>query len=84
MEAHQEDIKLAAALEKRIAGLVERHATHVRCLLIVLLGRSLLVLLQVDALSELFVAWDDILAETENKVTKLERDREERRRLGYD
>jgi len=33
------------------------------------------VLLQVDALSELFVAWDDILAETENKVTKLERDR---------
>jgi hypothetical protein len=40
--------------------------------------------LQVDALSELFVAWDDILAETENKVTKLERDREERQRLGYE
>jgi hypothetical protein len=34
--------------------------------------------LQVEALSELFVAWDDILAGTENKVTKLERDREER------
>jgi hypothetical protein len=40
--------------------------------------------LQVDALSELFVAWDDVLAETENKVTKLERDREERQRLGYE
>ena len=27
--------------------------------------------LQVDALSELFVAWDDVLIETENKVTNL-------------
>jgi len=66
LKARQEDIKLAASLEKRIAGLVDRHATHV------------------NALSELFVAWDDILAETENKVTKLERDREERQRLGYE
>ncbi|KAG0709353.1 hypothetical protein DFH29DRAFT_226836 [Suillus ampliporus] len=66
LKAHQEDIRLAASLEKRIAGLVERHATHV------------------DALSELFVAWDDILIETENKTTKLERDREERKRLGYE
>jgi len=40
------------------------------------LGMSML--LQVDALSELFIAWDDILAETENKVTKLGRDCEER------
>lgn len=66
LEAHQEDIRLAASLEKRIAALVDRHATHV------------------DALSELFVAWDDVLTETENKVTKLERDREERQRLGYE
>ena len=29
MKAH-EDIILAASLEKQIAGLVERHATHVR------------------------------------------------------
>lgn len=66
LKAHQEDIRLAASLEKRIAALVDRHATHV------------------DALSELFVAWDDVLTETENKVTKLERDREERQRLGYE
>ncbi|KAG1808707.1 uncharacterized protein BJ212DRAFT_1484949 [Suillus subaureus] len=66
LKAHQEDIRLAASLEKRIAVLVDRHATHV------------------DALSELFVAWDDVLTETENKVTKLERDREERQRLGYE
>lgn len=66
LKAHQEDIGLAASLEKRIAALVDRHATHV------------------DALSELFVAWDDVLTETEHKVTKLERDREERQRLGYE
>jgi hypothetical protein len=66
LKAHQEDIRLAASLEKRIAALVDRHATHV------------------DALSELFVAWDDVLTETENKVIKLERDREERQRLGYE
>ncbi|KAG1767163.1 hypothetical protein EV702DRAFT_980354 [Suillus placidus] len=66
LKAHQEDIRSAASLEKRIAALVDRHATHV------------------DALSELFVAWDDVLTETENKVTKLERDRDERQRLGYE
>jgi hypothetical protein len=30
LKAHQEDIRLAASLEKRIAALVDRHATHVR------------------------------------------------------
>ena len=42
--------------------------------------------LQVNALSQLFVAWDGVLTETENKATKLERDREERQRLvlGYE
>jgi hypothetical protein len=39
---------------------------------------------QVDALSELFVAWDDTITEAEDKVQKLERDREERRRLGLE
>lgn len=34
MKAHIEDIKLAASLEKRIATLMERHATHVRAYLI--------------------------------------------------
>jgi hypothetical protein len=75
---------LAASLEKRIAGLVERHGTHVRFAHdqpVFLLIHSRL---QVHAPSELFVAWDDVLAETENKVTKLERDREERQRLGYE
>lgn len=40
-------------------------------------------LFQVDTLSELFVAWDDVLTETESKVKRLERDKEERQRLGY-
>jgi len=39
---------------------------------------------QVDALSELFVAWDDTLTEAENKVTRLEREKAERLRLGLE
>ncbi|KAH0836711.1 hypothetical protein J3R83DRAFT_8440 [Lanmaoa asiatica] len=65
LAAQEQDMELAASLEKRIATLVERHATHV------------------DTLSELFVAWDDVLTETESKVKRLERAKEERQRLGY-
>jgi len=55
------------------------------CDLLIISGSSLLIhaRLQVDALSELFIGWDDVLAETENEATKLESDREERQRLGY-
>ncbi|KAG9313040.1 hypothetical protein JVU11DRAFT_6480 [Chiua virens] len=65
LEAQEQDMRLAATIEKRVAALVERHATHV------------------DTLSELFVAWDDVLTETESKAKQLERDKEERQRLGY-
>jgi len=64
LKAHEEDARRAAALEKRVANLMESHAT------------------QVDALSELFVVWDDTLMEAEDKILALERDRQERRRLG--
>ncbi|KAF9047079.1 hypothetical protein BDZ89DRAFT_1058139, partial [Hymenopellis radicata] len=64
MKAHDEDLAMAAALEQRIASIMDRHAT------------------QIDALSELFVAWDDTLTEAEDKVSKSERERDERRRLG--
>ncbi|KAF8916314.1 hypothetical protein CPB85DRAFT_1374736 [Mucidula mucida] len=66
MKAHDEDLAMAAALEKRIASIMERHAT------------------QIDALSELFVAWDDTLTDAEARVSKLERERDERRRLGLE
>ncbi|KII87378.1 hypothetical protein PLICRDRAFT_125405 [Plicaturopsis crispa FD-325 SS-3] len=66
IKAHEEDDKLAASLERRIAHLMERHAT------------------QVDALSELFVAWDDTITVAEDKVSRLERDKAERKRLGYE
>lgn len=33
LAAQEQDMKLAASLEKRIATLVERHATHVSCFL---------------------------------------------------
>lgn len=39
---------------------------------------------KVDSLSELFVAWDDTITEAEDKVAKLERDREDRKRMGYE
>ncbi|KDR80755.1 hypothetical protein GALMADRAFT_207733 [Galerina marginata CBS 339.88] len=38
----------------------------------------------VDTLSELFVAWDDTLTEAEDKVARMERERAERLRLGYE
>jgi len=64
LKAHQEDLEIASSLEKRVARLMENHAT------------------QVDALSELFVIWDDTLMEVEDKILALERERVERQRLG--
>jgi len=66
LKAHKEDRRIATSLEKRIAGLMERHATHV------------------DALSELFVSWDDTITEAEDKVAKLERERDAKRRMGLE
>jgi len=39
---------------------------------------------QVDALSELFVAWDDVLSNTESKIRKLDREKIENCKLGYE
>ncbi|KZT65785.1 hypothetical protein DAEQUDRAFT_676262 [Daedalea quercina L-15889] len=66
LKAHEEDAQMAARLEKRIAGLMDRYATRV------------------DTLSELFLAWDESLRTSEDQITKLERDHEERRKLGYE
>ncbi|KAF8966253.1 hypothetical protein BDZ97DRAFT_1903805 [Flammula alnicola] len=38
----------------------------------------------VDTLSELFVAWDDTLTEAEDKLARMERERAERLRLGFE
>ncbi|KAH9972537.1 hypothetical protein BGW80DRAFT_1227379 [Lactifluus volemus] len=40
--------------------------------------------LQVDSLSELFVAWDEMLCAAEDRIGKLEKEREERYRHGYE
>ncbi|KAJ6610211.1 hypothetical protein B0H10DRAFT_2166111 [Mycena sp. CBHHK59/15] len=66
LKSHHEDLELASSLEKRVAKLMETHAT------------------QVDALSELFVAWDDTIMDAEDKILRLERDRLERQRLGFE
>jgi len=74
-------------LEKRTAALIERHATHVFfSTFFTPIGGVLNPpsICQVDALSELFVAWDDTITEAEDKISRLERDREERRRLGLE
>ncbi|KAJ7612486.1 hypothetical protein DFH06DRAFT_1015276 [Mycena polygramma] len=66
LQARREDLELVASLEKRVARLMESHAT------------------QVDALSELFVAWDDTVMDAEASILRLERDRVERQRLGFE
>ena len=38
--------------------------------------------LQVDTLSELFVAWDDTLRDTEIETARLEKEHQEQKRLG--
>jgi len=66
LRAQEEDATKAAALERRVAGLMDRYATRV------------------DTLSELFVAWDESIRGAEDELSRLERDRDERRRLGYE
>ncbi|KLO19679.1 hypothetical protein SCHPADRAFT_843164, partial [Schizopora paradoxa] len=39
---------------------------------------------RVDALSELFVEWNDVLSSAEDKVSRLERERADMKRLGYE
>ncbi|KAM5544246.1 hypothetical protein V8D89_001906 [Ganoderma adspersum] len=66
LQAHDEDLRLAADLERRIALLMDHYATNV------------------DTLSELFVSWDETIRDAEEEVDKLEKDRDERRKLGYE
>ncbi|CAK5274021.1 unnamed protein product, partial [Mycena citricolor] len=66
IQLQQEDLALAASLEKRLERLMQTHAT------------------QVDALSELFVAWDDAVLDTELRVHQLEKYKQERQRLGLE
>ena len=40
--------------------------------------------IQVDTLSELFIDWEASLRSAEDRVAKVERDRDERRKLGYE
>ncbi|KAI0675932.1 hypothetical protein C8Q78DRAFT_964641 [Trametes maxima] len=65
-QAHDEDLRMAGELEKRIALLMDRYATNV------------------DTLSALFVSWDETIGDAEEEVHRMERDREERRKLGYE
>jgi len=73
---------MVESLERRISTLMQRHSTYVRQVLCACITIS--DILQVDTLSELFVAWDDTLTEAEEKVTIIERDKAEKARLGLE
>lgn len=81
LRAQEEDLHKHGELEQRIANVMNQYASAVRLLLHFSSARSISSL-QTDALSELFVAWDDTLYDAEGRVGKIERDREERKRLG--
>jgi hypothetical protein len=86
---HEEDLERTATLEKRVAAVVQQYAVQV-CFMGASLPRRDLVLtrvfivIQVDSLSELFVAWDEMLCAAEDRIGKLEKEREERSRHGYE
>ena len=86
VEAQKGNIQRVEALERRVAGIVERHAAHVGLLFSSLpwRGADERCWRQVDTLSELFVEWDDTLSAAEDEISRFEREREERRRLGLE
>ncbi|KAF8635049.1 hypothetical protein AX15_000585 [Amanita polypyramis BW_CC] len=74
-------------LQPRLEALIKAHKEDLE--LVASLEKRIATLMkrhatQVDALSELFVAWDDTLTEAEGKVTRLEREKAERLRLGLE
>lgn len=83
---HKEDLDRAAVLERRVAGIVRQYAMQV-CVPFLLPERRpshLSTPIQVDNLSELFVAWDETLCAAEDRVGKLEKEKDERSRRGYE
>jgi len=89
VEAQKGNIQRVESLEKRVAGIVERHAAHVGLLFSFYLfwwrrGADERCWQQVDTLSDLFVEWDYTLSAAEDEISRLEREREERRRLGLE
>ncbi|KAK2462708.1 hypothetical protein APHAL10511_005226 [Amanita phalloides] len=74
-------------LQPRLNALIKTHEEDLE--LVKSLEKRIAILMkrnatQVDALSELFVAWDDTLTEAEDKITRLEREKAERLRLGLE
>ena len=85
LSRHAEDLERAAALEKRVAKIVRQYALQVRFKFLTDAPmKNQPSSTQVDGLSELFVMWDEVLRTAEDGVTKLEKEREERSRRGYE
>ncbi|KAF8892294.1 hypothetical protein BD779DRAFT_105887 [Infundibulicybe gibba] len=76
-----------AALQPRLDALIKAHEEDAARALA--LEKRVTALMErhathVDALSELFVVWDDTITEAEDRTSKLERERSERRRMGLE
>ncbi|KAI0032292.1 hypothetical protein K488DRAFT_50182 [Vararia minispora EC-137] len=75
------------ALQPRLDALLVRHAEDARRAAMLEARIAAVVqhyASQVDELSEVFVEWDEVLREAEERVGKLEREKAERARLGYE
>lgn len=82
-EAHEDNRRKRVELEQRIAKVMNQYANNVRLALLLMDLFTDPRDYQTDTLSELFVAWDETIYDAESQVGKLEREREERKRLGY-
>ncbi|PPQ74334.1 hypothetical protein CVT24_000688 [Panaeolus cyanescens] len=81
--------KLGASeqLRPRLDALIKAHAEDLELATSLELRIASLVerhATYVDTLSELFVAWDDTVTEAETRIARMERERAERLRLGYE
>lgn len=75
------------ALQPRLEALLVRHQEDVDRAAVLEKRVASIVrqyAIQIDGLSELFVAWDEAIRAVEDRVGKLEKDREERSRRGFE
>ncbi|KAH9921680.1 uncharacterized protein BXZ73DRAFT_104299 [Epithele typhae] len=75
------------ALQPRLEGLLKAHDEDLHTAAD--LERRIALLMDhyatsVDTLSELFVSWDETIRETEDEINELDKDLDERRKLGYE
>lgn len=84
IKAHEEDALAASQLEERITSLLQRYTTRVLLISLYSCDSFLIMVRQTDSLSELFVEWNNVISSMEDKVNRMERDKQEQVKLGYE